>query len=190
MAKKKQRGNRKPALRTPQQRRQTTRRPDPVVDRAGAVEPEEEPAVVHPVATRVMPSVRTVGSDGWRTRTEDDVLALVNEHRRRAGLGPLRTDDRLRASARAHSADMARRGYFDHTDPDGGNPPDRMRAAGYPDPAAENLARGQRSPHEVVQAWMNSPGHRKNIMKPEVTTLGVGIHLGDGGPWWTQHFGY
>jgi uncharacterized protein YkwD len=65
-----------------------------------------------------------------------------------------------------------------------------MRTAGYSWPAAENLARGQRRPHEVMHAWMNSPGHRANILNPATRAVGVGLELGPGGPWWTQNFGY
>jgi uncharacterized protein YkwD len=65
-----------------------------------------------------------------------------------------------------------------------------MQTAGYPWPAAENVARGQLRPHEVMHAWMKSPGHRANILDPEARAVGVGLELGPGGPWWTQNFGY
>ncbi|MEU0156580.1 CAP domain-containing protein [Micromonospora fulviviridis] len=57
---------------------------------------------------------------------------------------------------------------------------------GYAQPAAENIAKGQSRPHEVIHAWLNSPGHRANLLNPDFS---VGLHL-DSGPWWTQNFGY
>ncbi len=146
------------------------------------------PATPRPDVTRF--AVRTVGSESWRARVEDSVVTHVNEARRKAKLSALRGDERLRRSARAHSADMAARDYFDHENPDGTTPAARMLAAGYQRPALENIARGQRRAEAVMYDWMNSPGHRRNILNPDVRTIGVGVHLGDGGPWWTQHFGY
>lgn len=138
------------------------------------------------------PAAVTEGStaESRRRRTEDDVTVLVNERRRVAGLPPLRTDERLRQSSRAHSEDMAARNFFSHDDPAGVRPADRMRAAGYPAPAAENIARGQPNAAAAMRAWMNSPGHRRNILRVGITTIGVGLHFGPGGPWWTQNFGY
>ncbi|MFD3996017.1 CAP domain-containing protein [Streptomyces sp. NPDC058548] len=135
--------------------------------------------------------VREIGGDAWRARVEDAVVVLVNERRRRAGLAPLTVDERLRTAARRHSAAMAAQGFFAHVAPDGSTPAQRMRAAGHPQPAAENLAKGQRTAHEVVHAWWNSPGHRKNLLLPEIRTIGVGVrHGAPDGPWWTQNFGY
>ena len=133
---------------------------------------------------------RTVGSDAWRARVEDDVVVMVNEERRRNGRPPLRIDERLRMAARSHSADMKARSYFSHHTPDGRAPADRIRAAGYPSPAAENIAQGQEKPRAAMRAWMNSPGHRANILDVGVRAIGVGVELGKGGPWWTQNFGY
>jgi uncharacterized protein YkwD len=121
---------------------------------------------------------------------EDGVLSLVNAARAKVGVPPLRVDARLRRAARGHSADMARRGFTAHHDPDGVTPADRMRAQGYPQPAAENIARGHSRPHAVMHAWMNSPGHRANVLGAEFTRIGIGVHPGTDGPWWTQNFGY
>jgi uncharacterized protein YkwD len=133
---------------------------------------------------------RTVGSDAWRARIEDQVVVLVNEVRQRHDQVRLRTDQRLRAAARGHSADMRAGGYLAHQAPDGRTAADRMTAAGYPQPAGENIACGQRGPHEVISAWMTSPGHRANILNPDLRAVGVGLEFGPGGPWWTQNFGY
>ncbi|WP_204043314.1 CAP domain-containing protein [Acrocarpospora phusangensis] len=120
---------------------------------------------------------------------ENEAVRLTNSARQREGCRPLRTDERLRKAARAHSADMAARNYFSHDSLDGRTPWDRIRAAGYAYPAAENIARGQRTPGEVVEAWLNSPGHRANIVNCDLKAIGIGIRLGSGGPWWTQNFG-
>jgi uncharacterized protein YkwD len=128
--------------------------------------------------------------DSVRCRTEDKVVALVNAERAKRGLGRLRIDERLRRAARAHSADMARRGYFAHRGNRGPSPVDRMLAAGFEDPAGENIAAGQETPAAVVRAWMQSIPHRKNILHKEFRSIGVGLHISAGIPWWTQNFGY
>ncbi|WP_051966637.1 CAP domain-containing protein [Kitasatospora mediocidica] len=118
------------------------------------------------------------------------VIALVNQHRRQAGCGPLTADRRLDSLAQSLSDDMAGRGFFDHTDPDGHSPWDRARAASIGYLGGENIARGQPTPEAVVTAWMDSPGHRANLLDCRFTTLGTGLHQGPGGPWWTEDFGY
>lgn len=133
---------------------------------------------------------RIIGSDAWLRGIEDHVAQLVNAERRKYRLPALRVDERLRGSSRAHSADMARRRFFDHQAPDGAVPADRIREYGYPHPAAENIARGQPDPPSVMRAWMNSAEHRRNILHPQARSVGVGVYRGPGGPWWTQHFGY
>ncbi|MFF3243737.1 CAP domain-containing protein [Streptomyces sp. NPDC002870] len=121
---------------------------------------------------------------------EDAVAVLVNQERDRRGLVPLVTDERLRDSARSHSEDMARRGFFDHFTPEGLSPADRMVAYGYPLPAAENIAAGQPHPLVVMAEWMNSPGHRVNILHEDFGVIGVGVYFSEYGPVWTQNFGY
>ncbi|MFI9820298.1 CAP domain-containing protein [Streptomyces sp. NPDC052013] len=118
------------------------------------------------------------------------VLALVNEERAKAGCRPVTANSALGDLAAAFSEDMARRGFFDHTDPDGDTPWDRAQRAGIADLGGENIARGQADAASVMQAWMDSPGHRANILNCDFKTLGVGVHFGSGGPWWTQNFGY
>lgn len=92
------------------------------------------------------------------------VTAATNAERRRAGCPEVRPDRRLTAAAQAHASDMAEHGYFAHRGRDGSDFADRIRAQGHPRPGAENLAQGQRSAAEVVAAWMDSPGHRRNIL--------------------------
>jgi len=118
---------------------------------------------------------------------EDQVLALVNVQRAAAGCGALAADPGLAALARAHSADMRDRHFFDHVNPDGLDPFQRAAKAGIV-LHAENIAYGQPDPAAVMDAWMNSSGHRANILDCDLTRLGVGVAEGVGGPWWTQDF--
>ncbi|MGW0844011.1 CAP domain-containing protein [Streptomyces sp. NPDC002787] len=124
------------------------------------------------------------------TQAEAAVLLLVNEERAKAGCSPVAANSDLAKLAEAFSEDMALRGFFDHTNPDGQDPWDRATALGIIGLGGENIARGQATAEAVMEAWMNSPGHRANILNCDFKTLGVGVHMGDGGPWWTQDFGY
>jgi len=144
--------------------------PPPVVEEAPAPPPAPAPAAVP----------ANLGA-------EDQVLALVNVQRAAAGCGALSGDAALASVARAHSADMRDRGFLSHTNPDGLDPFARAAAAGL-DARAENIAYGQPDPASVMDAWMNSPGHRANILDCSLTRLGVGMAEGAGGPWWTQLF--
>ncbi|MCC3770016.1 CAP domain-containing protein [Streptomyces sp. UNOC14_S4] len=120
-----------------------------------------------------------------------EVVALTNAERAAAGLRPLADDRRLAAAAQAHSADMVARDFYAHTSPEGRQPWDRAAAAGCAHRGiGENIACGQRSAAEVVDGWMNSPGHRANILKPDFTHIGIGF-VGGGrvGTYWTQLFG-
>lgn len=135
------------------------------------------------------PSGPTGGSGD--SSAEGEVLALVNSERAAAGCGAVSADSGLTALARAHSADMRDRNFFSHTDPSGQDPWDRAAAAGVGNLAAENIAAGQSSAAAVMQAWMDSPGHRANILNCELGTLGVGVAYGGGsGTYWTQNFGF
>ncbi|MEZ0157303.1 CAP domain-containing protein [Streptomyces althioticus] len=124
-------------------------------------------------------------------RTTAEVVELTNRERARAGLPALSRDPLLTTAARAHSADMVARDFYAHTAPDGSKPWDRAAAAGSRcRTVGENIACGQRSAAEVVRGWMNSPGHRANILKPEFTHIGVGFAGGGrAGTYWTQLFG-
>lgn len=131
-----------------------------------------------------------LGTGAHRAKNEEAVFRLANAARARAGLPALRAEDRLRAAARDHSRDMAKRDFCAHENPDGLTPADRMNAKGYPAPGAENVARGQKTPQEVMDSWLKSPGHRANLLNPDFRALGVGAFFGPGGPCWTQNFGY
>ncbi|MFD5005009.1 CAP domain-containing protein [Streptomyces mutabilis] len=118
------------------------------------------------------------------------VLNLVNEERAKVGCRPLAANSALTGLAEDFSRSMAEQGFFDHTDPSGATPWDRAEAAGIGNLGGENIARGQTDAQAVMDAWMDSPGHRANILNCDFQTLGVGVHFGSGGPWWTQNFGY
>jgi uncharacterized protein YkwD len=120
---------------------------------------------------------------------EAQVIALVNAVRLDAGCAPLVHDEGLAEVARAHSADMRDRDFFDHENLAGLDPFERAEAAGLTNARAENIAYGQPDPAAVMDDWMESRGHRANILDCELRTLGVGVAEGPGGPWWTQLFG-
>ncbi|WP_316527679.1 CAP domain-containing protein [Kitasatospora brasiliensis] len=117
------------------------------------------------------------------------VVDLVNVQRAKAGCGPVSSEPRLASAAQSHSDDMADRNYFDHASPEGEHADHRIEAAGYSwSTWGENIARGQKDPAAVMDAWMNSPGHRANILNCAFDQLGVGVRTGTNGPWWTQVF--
>jgi uncharacterized protein YkwD len=118
------------------------------------------------------------------------VLALTNAQRRAAGCPPLEISPALTKAAQRHSQDMAARGYFNHSTPEGTTWEQREIAAGYPadKTGGENIAYGQQTAAVVMQVWMNSPPHRENIVSCEFTTIGVGYY--PAGHYWTQDFGY
>ncbi len=124
------------------------------------------------------------------TALEHKILELTNEERKKHGLKPLIWNEQLAQIARAHSKDMAKRGFFSHDNPDGQTPFDRIKADGIKYwVAAENIAAGQASPEKAIEEWMNSEGHRKNILNPDLQELGVGLARGGKyGIYWTQNF--
>lgn len=117
---------------------------------------------------------------------EQQVFDLTNQQRVQFGFAPLTLNLTLNDVAEKHSQDMATNNYFSHQGRDGSQPWDRMSAEGYSySRAAENIAFGQPTPQDVVTAWMNSPGHRQNILDPNLKDIGVGYYNG----YWTQDFG-
>jgi uncharacterized protein YkwD len=123
---------------------------------------------------------------------ETEVVRLTNVQRTAHGCNALKIDDRLITAARAHSNDMVAEHFFSHTGSNGSNFVAREVAAGYPrkGASAENIAWGFRTPKAVVDGWMNSPGHRANILNCGSIAVGVGVAYTSGGaPYWTQDFG-
>ncbi len=139
--------------------------------------------------------------ESWFVDRELEILDLVNEVRAQGATcgsetfgsaGPLMMHTALRCSARVHSKDMNDRNFFSHTNPDGEGPGAPMEKAGFDGSGGENIAGGRDSSEATMDDWMNSPGHCSNIMKPEYTVIGVGVHPGQDGPYrvlWTQNFG-
>ena len=124
---------------------------------------------------------------GQLSQFEQQVVELTNQERTKNGLQPLEVDYELSKVAREKSRDMQVNNYFDHNSPTYGSPFDMIRSYGINyRTAGENIAMGQRSPDEVVNAWMNSPGHRENILNSSFTHIGVGYV--EQGNYWTQQF--
>jgi uncharacterized protein YkwD len=127
----------------------------------------------------------------------DQVLTLTNNFRAANGLSPLKFNSQLMASAQAHAEDMALGDYFSHYSLDGRTPFDRIKSTGYRYTlAAENIAAGYGTPQEVVQGWINSPGHRANLLHTNLKEIGIGFYSlqPDTGKvnferYWTQNFG-
>lgn len=123
--------------------------------------------------------------------TETQVFTLTNTQRIAAGCPALVWNDTLAAAARAHSVDMAANNYFDHNNQAGLTPAQRVLAAGYSYTlTAENIAAGQPTAQDVLTSWMNSAGHKANIVNCDLHELGVGFATGGSyGTYWTQDFG-
>ncbi|MET3574894.1 CAP domain-containing protein [Bhargavaea ullalensis] len=154
----------------------------------GATEqPSAQPPAKPQQPEQTAPEKPAAGQNAGLSAFEQQVLDLTNAERTKAGLKPLAADAKLMDAAREKSADMSKNNYFSHTSPTLGSPFDRMKALGISyRSAAENIAMGQRSPEEVVKAWMDSPGHRQNILTPGFTHIGIGYDAN--GHYWTQQF--
>src|SRR6478735_6497592 len=144
--------------------------------------PEGTPTPAPSLAAAATPDVAT----GALSAPGAAVVELTNVERAAAGCAPLVVDERLTAAAQLHSEDMLAQGYFDHTSLDGRSPWDRAKAQGYENPGAENIAKGQATAEDVVRAWMDSPGHRANILNCDLQEIGVG----HADRVWTQLFGW
>nr|WP_174733696.1 SafA/ExsA family spore coat assembly protein [Mesobacillus harenae] len=144
----------------------------------------KNPNLIYPGQKVTIPAMRGT------TSIEVQVIQLTNQERSKNGLKPLASNWELSRVARYKSADMRDKNYFAHNSPTYGDPFQMMKSFGITyRRAAENIAAGQRTPQEVVQAWMNSPGHRKNILDPNLTQIGVGyVKGGSYGHYWTQMF--
>jgi uncharacterized protein YkwD len=123
---------------------------------------------------------------------ETEVIRLVNVERGKAGCGGVTLNVKLQTAIRLHVAELGRHGnlYISHVSDDGRTFVDRAKAQGYDDPGGENVARGQRNAAEVMNSWMNSAGHRANILNCGFKAIGVGAAMGvDGTIVWGQLFG-
>jgi uncharacterized protein YkwD len=151
-------------------------------------QPTAPSPTVPPTSTAPIPS--PTESPTGDAAFEAEVVSIVNQERAKAGCPAATVDDRLTAAARAHSADMAARDYFSHTTPEGVDFATRITNTGYRwSGAGENIAKGQRTPQEVMTGWMNSEGHKANILACGYKNLGVGVAADSSGTLlWTQDF--
>lgn len=142
------------------------------------------PNLIYPGQRINLPDINDV------TSIENQVIQLVNQERTARGISPLRANLQLSRVARYKSQDMLNNNYFSHISPVYGSPFKMMESFGIRFVAAgENIALGQRSPQEVMNSWMNSPGHRANILSEAFTEIGVGYAKGPTGRnYWTQMF--
>lgn len=137
----------------------------------------KNPDLIFPGDKVNVPNIDTTKS------VENQVLNLVNQKRQEAGVSPLQMDWELQRTARVKACDMAEKKYFGHQSPTYGSPFDMIKEFGISyKTAGENIAQGQRSADEVMVSWMNSAGHRENILKREYTHLGVG-YCQEGNHW-------
>ncbi|MFJ6436427.1 CAP domain-containing protein [Streptomyces sp. NPDC091416] len=180
------------ATATEQARRSASKTPAAEPTKSSAPTSAPAPAPAKPTAkpSTSAPAARKTTAPAAATSAQAAVLALVNQERSKVGCSPVTASSSLASLAQNFSDDMAARGFFDHTDPDGQSPWDRAAKAGVSGLGGENIARGQADAEAVMEAWMNSEGHRANILNCDYKTLGVGVHFGSGGPWWTQDFGF
>jgi uncharacterized protein YkwD len=150
------------------------------------------PSSAAPTKAQTTPPAKpkTTAPAAGNSSYEQQVLAITNTERAKAGCKPLTWNSKLATAARKHSQDMAAKDYFSHTSLDGTNFATRISNEGYRwSGAAENIAKGQRTPADVMKAWMNSSGHRANILNCGFKDLGVGLAYQGRTPIWTQNFG-
>lgn len=138
-----------------------------------------------PVQVQETPASTAASTSAPTVAVSGSIMSLLNAQRASQGRAPLVEDARLSQASQAHAQDMVAGAYFSHTGRDGSSFADRARAAGYNCPAAENIASGQRTEAEVMTAWFNSPGHRRNILLPDAAQYGVGR----AGNVWVMTFG-
>ncbi|MCZ1012481.1 CAP domain-containing protein [Streptomyces lydicus] len=131
----------------------------------------------------------TGAATGTAAAFAQKIVELVNAQRAQHGCGPLTVDSHLQAAAQAHSDDMAARNYYEHNTPEGVDPGTRMTKAGFAWSSwAENIFKSPKDPATAMKGWMESPGHRDNILNCSYKSTGVGVNLSANGPWWTQDF--
>ena len=139
------------------------------------------PDLIYPGQVLTIPK-----DDSYAKEFEAEVVRLVNIERKKAGLSELKHNWELSRVARYKSEDMRDKGYFSHTSPTYGSPFQMMKSFGISyRTAGENIAKGQTTPAAVVKGWMNSSGHRANILNSSFTEIGVGYASGN---YWTQMF--
>jgi len=127
------------------------------------------------VQSVAVPSAQKVSQNINRIGFEAELLRLTNGERRKAGLAPLRLSSQLTRAAQSHAVDMARNNYFSHTGLNGSSLGDRSKSTGYKFRlVGENLAAGKTTPEATIRQWMNSSGHRANILNGRFSEIGFG----------------
>ncbi|MDD3168441.1 MAG: CAP domain-containing protein, partial [Eubacteriales bacterium] len=166
-----------PAQQTPQTKQEAA---------ATAAKPAAAPAkpAAAPAPVAAAPASAETGA------YEQQVADLVNKERAAAGLPALKVNTNLAGVAEKKAEDLRDKNYFDHNSPTYGSPFDMMKQFGIKySTAGENIAKGQRTPADVMNGWMNSPGHKANIMNANYTEIGVGyVTDSNGGTYWVQMF--
>ncbi len=176
----------KPETQKPAEQKPAEQKPAEEVQKPEAQKPAEnnntqKPAEQKPAEQKPTEEAKSL------SEFEQRVVELTNAERAKQGLPALKIDTELSKVARIKSEDMQKNNYFDHNSPTYGSPFDMMKKFGISyTSAGENIAQGQRTPEEVVQAWMNSAGHRANILNNGFTHIGVGYV--ESGNYWTQQF--
>ncbi|MGL6173964.1 MAG: CAP domain-containing protein [Cellulosilyticaceae bacterium] len=161
----------------------------PEVEFPEIIPPTETPDIEIPEVTppTEKPDTDLPSVDGPTVNFEQQVLTLVNKERTSRGLKPLQMDIKVQKVARIKSQDMRKNNYFDHVSPTYGTPFEMLKSFGVSyTMAGENIASGYTSPEAVVKGWMNSQGHRENILNADFTHIGVGYE--PNGHYWTQMF--
>lgn len=144
----------------------------------------ENPNLIYPGDKVYIPLV-----DEEVTTTQEEILRLVNKERKSQGLSSLELDWQVSRVAQTKSEDMAKNNYFDHTSPTYGSPFQMLKSFNVSyKTAGENIAKGQKTASAVMNSWMNSSGHKANILGSSYTHLGVGYYVENGTPYWTQMF--
>lgn len=176
----------KPETQKPAEQKPVEQKPAEEVQKPEAQKPAEnnntqKPAEQKPAEQKPAEEAKSL------SEFEQRVVELTNAERAKQGLPALKIDTELSKVARVKSEDMQKNNYFDHNSPTYGSPFDMMKKFGISyTSAGENIAQGQRTPEEVVQAWMNSAGHRANILNNGFTHIGIGYV--ESGNYWTQQF--
>ncbi|OLS39184.1 SCP-like extracellular protein [Bacillus sp. MRMR6] len=170
-----------------QQQQATPQKPAEQQQQTAPQQPaQQQPAQKQPAAQE-QPKAQAPAATGDASQFVQQVIDLTNAERSKNGLPALKADAQLNGVAQKKSVDMQQNNYFSHTSPTYGSPFDMMRDMGVSyKTAGENIAQGQRTPQEVVKAWMNSEGHKKNILSKNFTHIGVGYDKT--GHHWTQMF--
>ncbi len=138
-------------------------------------------------------SISNISQNSHRGSFETELLKLTNLERQKAGLSPLKLSSQLTRAAQSHAVDMAKNNYFSHTGQNGSSMADRVKGIGYKYFAiGENIAAGKATPEGTMRQWMNSSGHRANILNSKFTEIGFGYENAPNSRYrhyWVQVFG-